>query len=82
MSTPNTEQTVELKVALQDVAARARRDGRHLDVGIVEAAISYIDAPRQEAAAAAALATMKGKRGRPPKSNGADVPASVADVSR
>lgn len=76
MSTPNTEQTQELKAALQDVASRARRDGRHLDVGIVEAAISYIDAPRAEAAAAAATAGGKRGRGRPAK-----VPASVADLA-
>jgi hypothetical protein len=77
----NTEQTTELKAALQDVASRARRDGRHLDAGIVEAALSYIDAPRLAAAEAAAQAA-PARRGRGrPKSNGADAPASVSDLT-
>lgn len=82
MTTPNPEQTTELKAALHDVVSRARRDGRYLDVGIVEAAIACIDAPRQAAAEAAALAAPR--RGRPStKRNGADTaPASVADLGR
>jgi hypothetical protein len=78
----NTEQLTELKAALQDVARGARRDGRHLDSGIVEAAISALDAPRLAAAEAAALASTPARRGRGrPKSNGADAPASVSDLT-
>jgi len=80
MMNANTEQTTELKAALQDVIARARRDGRYLDVGVCEAAHACIDAPRLARAEAEAVAAQPARRGRKPRSNGVDAPASVSDL--
>jgi hypothetical protein len=74
---PNIEQTTDLKAALEDVASRARRDGRFLDHGVIQAAIAQIDEPRR-VAIAEAVTNGQRKRGRP---RAPATPASVADLA-
>lgn len=71
-----------LRAALQDMQTRARVEKRHLDVGILEAVLDYMQArgaPLPPLAPAPEVPA-KGKRGRKPReTNGA--PASVADLA-
>jgi len=67
-----------IRAALQDMQQRARADKRHLDVGILEAAIGYLD---ERAPPPVAVVPDKPKRGRPSKSSNGAAPASVADLT-
>lgn len=79
----NAPDMAELIRNLGNVAARAHAEGRFYEWGVIKASMAVMEAARERAQLSAqqTLPLDKPKRGRKPRTNGADVPASVADVA-